>query len=862
MTLADKLAEEIYSNEYFTTLFNQLEKAIAENFLFKQTTHPLSEKQCRDMLRFADILSHASSAEARNTAYRLIALLFEAQEVSEALAIFAHAVLSKLGNFPGLHFLDKSFPLNQPLPIERELEKITKESKQKASYGNKIFTDSQFKIRAALEEYDNFSFSGPTSIGKSFIIKDYIHSLLNAPKLNDGCIVVLVPTRALINQMVDELQQEITNKTVNITASPAMSPFLKNRYAQTIYVLTPERLIYYVANVSIPVAYLFVDEAQKVISENDERSSIYYHAIYETNRRFATKLVFASPNIPNPEIFLEIFTPKKTNSIAVTDRTVSQNKYFIDLVAQKASYFSNHSDKNDLVEKLLEFNNLPQTLTELITHLGKNTSNLVYCNSSNYAVEQARLFAENFPKTNMTPELSYLISFANEHVHTDYYLMQCLSKGIAFHHGKMPQEIRKKIEELFIKPDSPLKFIFCTPTLLEGVNLPAKNIFILAELRGKSAFEQIYFENLIGRAGRLTQEFSGNVICISSENKTLSKKHLLTNATIKPSTSFLNDTNRRQTKYFKNIVRGLQDKDVVESLRNPQKVNMNNFAVIALLHQIQGKGSPLITKFIEKIPEAKSTLERAAKINPIPTEVLHMSPTIKAKHQHKALKYIQSHQENSQFAVNLNKIDALPILHKLYELYNWEKEEKDIIPPGLVNLGVGKSRLNYWDMLMRNWISSTPLNLIIKSSINFHEDKGNIWDPKKRETEPFVRSAYHINIVIEQIMEDIENGLNHKIAGYLQNYYDLSLNVLGKDLVGPNWAKLLEYKTLNKQSISLQNTGFSKATAERLLTKHLTYLKFDHNDELISINEPELQKATTKNLKDKELNEEITKILR
>lgn len=51
-----------------------------------------------------------------------------------------------------------------------------------------------------------------------------------------------------------------------------------------------------------------------------------------------------------------------------------------------------------------------------------------------------------------------------------------LMKRIAYHHGQLPQAIRNIVEELFRKGD--IDFIFCTPTLVEGVNMPTRNIFI------------------------------------------------------------------------------------------------------------------------------------------------------------------------------------------------------------------------------------------------------------------------------------------------------------------------------------------------------------------------------------------------
>src|SRR5690606_35056405 len=91
--------------------------------------------------------------------------------------------------------------------------------------------------------------------------------------------------------------------------------------------------------------------------------------------------------------------------------------------------------------------------------------------------------------------------------------------------GRMPQIIRNIVEDLYRKEK--IKFMFCTSTLLEGVNLPAKNIFILSNKKSKSNFTPIDFWNLAGRAGRLNQELSGNIFCIRDNEREWKKTDVL-----------------------------------------------------------------------------------------------------------------------------------------------------------------------------------------------------------------------------------------------------------------------------------------------------------------------------------------------
>src|SRR5262249_26179721 len=76
--------------------------------------------------------------------------------------------------------------------------------------------------------------------------------------------------------------------------------------------------------------------------------------------------------------------------------------------------------------------------------------------------------------------------------------------------------VRQEIETAFWAGD--LDYLVCTSTLLQGVNLPAKNRFVLNPTKGQNApMDSADFWNLAGRAGRLRQEFQGNIFLIDYE---------------------------------------------------------------------------------------------------------------------------------------------------------------------------------------------------------------------------------------------------------------------------------------------------------------------------------------------------------
>lgn len=74
-----------------------------------------------------------------------------------------------------------------------------------------------------------------------------------------------------------------------------------------------------------------------------------------------------------------------------------------------------------------------------------------------------------------------------------------------------------RIEKLF--KDEKITAMFCTSTLVEGVNLPADNLFITSYYSGRAQMTDVDFRNLVGRVGRIQYNLSGNVFMISDETR-------------------------------------------------------------------------------------------------------------------------------------------------------------------------------------------------------------------------------------------------------------------------------------------------------------------------------------------------------
>lgn len=113
-----------------------------------------------------------------------------------------------------------------------------------------------------------------------------------------------------------------------------------------------------------------------------------------------------------------------------------------------------------------------------------------------------------------------LIELVQHVVHKQFALATCLRRGVAFHYGNMPLLIRDEIERLF--STGTIKYLVCTSTLIEGVNMACRNIFMRGPTKGRGhPLSAEDFWNLAGRAGRWGKEFQGNIFCIDPDRKDL-----------------------------------------------------------------------------------------------------------------------------------------------------------------------------------------------------------------------------------------------------------------------------------------------------------------------------------------------------
>lgn len=838
LKIIEKLTEDILGDNYFKYLFKKCSLINAYYTINKDSINNLTDKEFKDSLRFADILSNSSNSLARNKSYQIITFLNFYYSNDKIYRTISKAVYSKLGNFPAVNYLENLNSNIAEIPFDRMIEVEAKKLIQQVPDSeNQVFTDSQYFLFKNLSSSLKYSFSGPTSMGKSFIIKAFIRKVIkNVPPEN---LVVIVPTRALINQFTLDLKSELSDilelYKYKIATNSNISDLLTEEVFNYILILTPERLMSYLSQKSNPpIGFLFVDEAHKLAQEKDSRSITTYSAIERTLNKFGNvKLYFSSPNVSNPEVFLNLFDKQNIGNYYKTDESpVSQNLYFIDIINNTVELI----EKEDFHKiDTPNFEDKFSTITEIIKYLGENSNNLIYNNSKPKTINGAIEFARN-----STGNASQLISSdivkaarqIREYIHKDYFLARLIEKGVAYHHGKLPQLIRNIVEDLYKKEE--IRNVFCTSTLLEGVNMPTKNLFILNNKNGLGKLEEIDFWNLTGRAGRLNKELFGNIYCIKHEDCVWENKESLLvkkPITLKPTILTKIDKN------LKKIEKILLEQNI--SGTETEKEILNYIANIICIDSFEINSSyqsPIIEKLIQD--NKQKIIEIAKKITKditVPKDILNSNQSIKITQQQKiynTLKERHAKRINIRLpSSDINYEKCLQILNDMYSLYEWEKSEKKLN---------NKNSLKYYAVLMNQWINGINLSQIIAQSLNWFDEKKLNVQISHNEYAIFERGNLdHVNIVIENIIDDIEYLLRFLLEKYFNHYYQILISLLGEENAGENWATLLEYGTQNRIVIALQNMGLSRHTAIAIYNKSRGALKIQ-DSKLISINKLEI----------------------
>ncbi len=354
------------------------------------------------------------------------------------------------------------------------------------------FTPVQADVYRHIKEKLFFSFSAPTSAGKSFLFRELIVEEV-------GDIVIIVPSRALIAEYLSTVKSLVGKEVLVLQ-------FIENvnirRIKRRVFIVTPERgneLFSHKEDFNIKL-FLF-DEAQ--LSEEPIRGIGFDAFVRRASLEFpeATK-VFAHPFVSNPDAQLKKHHYSEEKSAASLYEQNAVGKIFIGIDGKDLYYFSPYNGgwskrvlvKEDIVKGILESNG---------TILIYTSKSKLY--SKDYIKEYFGYIRycpilKNPDAQKYIEELREYIGAGKTGSKKESLVVRLMERGIVVHHGSMPLKMRLIIEQ-FVRSNH-AKICFATSTLKQGINMPFDAVF----LDNYTNMDTLTLKNLIGRAGRTTLE--------------------------------------------------------------------------------------------------------------------------------------------------------------------------------------------------------------------------------------------------------------------------------------------------------------------------------------------------------------------
>jgi len=107
-------------------------------------------------------------------------------------------------------------------------------------------------------------------------------------------------------------------------------------------------------------------------------------------------------------------------------------------------------------------------------------------------------------------------------------LVNCLVKGVAFHHSGLRRELREYIENKF--RDRDIMYLFATTGLAYGVNFPAKTVvlydidFYIPSIRRQEKIPVYIYLQMAGRAGRPQFDTEGHAYVVAKDRGQLERR--------------------------------------------------------------------------------------------------------------------------------------------------------------------------------------------------------------------------------------------------------------------------------------------------------------------------------------------------
>ncbi|GGX54516.1 DEAD/DEAH box helicase [Saccharospirillum salsuginis] len=785
---ADKLSEKVFeSNAYqlaSSNLFSNYVHSLAGN------SKSLERSVIKKLVSTAQIFYQSKDDKIRREGASILSMLLDVvgEEHKDIIPIAKNLFINE-GDFPNVKLLSDRFDqIQTELGFYSQAQIDFRESLNTVEDLDFLLTDFQRSLWEDLLLEKDIITAAPTSAGKTHIILSYI--IKKVTNSDESFAAIIVPTRALISEVAGKVYDLLTgynNIKVEVCTVPKEGEFAP----RTLFIMTQERLYEVLQSGDLSFDYLFIDEAQNIADSS--RGVLLHLTIEKLMEVNYPQVIISMPSQSYQNAFSAVlpkieFTKEITQHSPVAKIVLSVTPKNRELIITR-----NNSQNKTIIKK--EFKG--RKFSNIIYRLGEGQSNIIYQNRTDYCENVANEIAALVSHNIENPLLEEAADYVKKFIHSGFSLAQNLKKGVAFHYGPLPSSLRVMIENL-VREDH-ISYVVCTSTLAEGVNLPAKNLFLRNPMQQSAMYqpweriEDVKIKNITGRAGRMLQHFSGNVFLIEPDEWKYKDYFDDVPEVADKVPTYYTTLNNDLPKVI-SALRGLYDhteKDQFKFYTIANKL-IKEYANGDLENTLTANELSLNDEDKENLRLTIKTANDSLEVAPL---TLEANPTVGYIQQDSLLSFIRSQKDLKNWILPHPK--SADLFERLLSVTTKLYEHGVYIPSD------GYS-VKYVVLISKKWIQGHSLRDIILKQID--------WDEEKSE-------KYDVNRSVRSVIKVINNDIRFRLSNAIRCYEYLLSSVLierNENIISSKLHSFMEVGACDERMVNLINIGLSREAAKEI----------------------------------------------
>jgi len=387
----------------------------------------------------------------------------------------------------------------------------------------------------------------PTSAGKTKSTELIIRSAFISGRTQ--LAVIVAPFRALCHEIKNDLSDAFDGENVDIDELTDVFQmdfdFEEQQNNNKVLITTPEKLLYilrHTPEIAQSLGLLILDEGHQfdsgirgvtyellltslrsLLPENCQKvimSAVIGNADHINSWFNGMNSVVVNGNDLLPT-FKSMGFVSWTDTLGqvqyVSDKNIEDKEFFVPRVIQSVALEKKTGERK---ERLFPEKNDGKTISLYLgLKLVQNGGVAIFCGTKG-SVSSLQEIATNIYDRNVdlpAPvsfsdrlEVEKLLNLYAKNLGVESISTKCAQLGIFSHDGNTPHGIRLAVEHAMHVGKA--RFVICTSTLSQGVNLPIRYLIIDGFYQGAERIKNRDFHNLIGRAGRSGMHTEGSIL--------------------------------------------------------------------------------------------------------------------------------------------------------------------------------------------------------------------------------------------------------------------------------------------------------------------------------------------------------------